>query len=159
MTARRDEDAGWLLLLNAEEMEPKHKELLEKCYQNLVESITDADRVVDVLAHCGTLSQSERFELGHNCSSSSEKVDHLLKILLGKDRDHFAEFCTALEQTHPHLHSALLNGTGPVDHTTGKKLLGQTMRKYLLITMKFGSSYSFIIGGGFVGHLCCLVCL
>ncbi|XP_041818099.1 disks large homolog 5-like isoform X1 [Chelmon rostratus] len=100
-------------------MEPKHKELLEKCYQNLVESITDADRVVDVLAHCGTLSQSERFELGHNCSSSSEKVDHLLKILLGKDRDHFAEFCTALEQTHPHLHSALLNGTGPVDHTTG----------------------------------------
>ncbi|XP_029954497.1 disks large homolog 5-like isoform X3 [Salarias fasciatus] len=100
-------------------MEPKHKELLEKCYQNLVESITDADRVVDVLAHRGTLSQSERFELGHNCSSSSEKVDLLLKILLSKDRDHFAEFCTALETTHPHLHSVLLNGIGPVDHTTG----------------------------------------
>nr|XP_046232150.1 disks large homolog 5-like isoform X2 [Scatophagus argus] len=100
-------------------MEPKHKELLEKCYQNLVESITDADRVVDVLAHCGTLSQSERYELGHNCSSNSEKVDLLLKILLSKDRDHFAEFCTALEKTHPHLHSVLLNGIGPVDHTTG----------------------------------------
>ncbi|XP_034563042.1 disks large homolog 5-like isoform X1 [Notolabrus celidotus] len=100
-------------------MEPKHKELLEKCYQNLVESITDADRVVDVLAHCGTLSQSECFELGRNCSSSSEKVDLLLKILISKDRDHFAEFCSALEKTHPHLHSALLNGTGPVDHTTG----------------------------------------
>ncbi|XP_070846450.1 disks large homolog 5-like isoform X2 [Chaetodon trifascialis] len=100
-------------------MEPKHKELLEKCYQNLVESITDADRVVDVLAHCGTLSQAERYELGHNCSSSSEKVDLLLKILLGKDRDHFAEFCTALEKTHPHLHAVLLNGIGPVDHTTG----------------------------------------
>ncbi|XP_068439515.1 disks large homolog 5-like isoform X3 [Clinocottus analis] len=100
-------------------MEPKHKELLEKCYQNLVESITDADRVVDVLAHCGTLSQSERYELGHNCSSNSEKVDLLLKILISKDRDHFAEFCTALEKTHPHLHSVLLNGTGPVDHTTG----------------------------------------
>ncbi|XP_044033647.1 disks large homolog 5-like isoform X2 [Siniperca chuatsi] len=100
-------------------MEPKHKELLEKCYQNLVESITDADRVVDVLAHCGTLSQSERYELGHNCSSNSEKVDLLLKILLSKDRDHFAEFCMALEKTHPHLHSVLLNGIGPVDHTTG----------------------------------------
>uniref|UniRef100_A0A8C4HGQ7 Discs, large homolog 5b (Drosophila), tandem duplicate 1 n=1 Tax=Dicentrarchus labrax TaxID=13489 RepID=A0A8C4HGQ7_DICLA len=100
-------------------MEPKHKELLEKCYQNLVESITEADRVVDVLAHCGTLSQSERYELGHNCASNSEKVDLLLKILISKDRDHFAEFCTALEKTHPHLHSVLLNGTGPVDHTTG----------------------------------------
>uniref|UniRef100_A0AAQ5YYZ9 Discs, large homolog 5b (Drosophila), tandem duplicate 1 n=1 Tax=Amphiprion ocellaris TaxID=80972 RepID=A0AAQ5YYZ9_AMPOC len=94
-------------------MEPKHKELLEKCYQNLVESITDADRVVDVLAHCGTLSQSERYELGHNCSSNSEKVDLLLKILTSKDRDHFAEFCSALEATHPHLHSVLLNGIGP----------------------------------------------
>uniref|UniRef100_A0A3P8T4P9 Discs large MAGUK scaffold protein 5 n=1 Tax=Amphiprion percula TaxID=161767 RepID=A0A3P8T4P9_AMPPE len=100
-------------------MEPKHKELLEKCYQNLVESITDADRVVDVLAHCGTLSQSERYELGHNCSSNSEKVDLLLKILTSKDRDHFAEFCSALEATHPHLHSVLLNGIGPVDHTAG----------------------------------------
>ncbi|KAG8008654.1 Disks large-like protein 5, partial [Nibea albiflora] len=100
-------------------MEPKHKELLEKCYQNLVESITEADRVVDVLAHCGTLSQSERYELGHNCSTNSEKVDLLLKILISKDRDHFAEFSTALEKTHPHLHSVLLNGIGPVDHTTG----------------------------------------
>uniref|UniRef100_A0A671WTP2 Discs large MAGUK scaffold protein 5 n=1 Tax=Sparus aurata TaxID=8175 RepID=A0A671WTP2_SPAAU len=99
-------------------MEPKHKELLEKCYQNLVESLTDADRVVDVLAHCGTLSQSERYELGHNCSSNSEKVDMLLKILTSKDRDHFAEFCSALEKTHPHLHSVLLNGIGPVDHNT-----------------------------------------
>uniref|UniRef100_A0A3Q3PYY4 Discs, large homolog 5b (Drosophila), tandem duplicate 1 n=1 Tax=Monopterus albus TaxID=43700 RepID=A0A3Q3PYY4_MONAL len=100
-------------------MEPRHKELLEKCYPNLVESITDADRVVDVLAHCGTLSQSERYELGHNCSSNSEKVDLLLKILISKDRDYFAEFCTVLEKTHPHLHSVLLNGIGPVDHTTG----------------------------------------
>ncbi|KAG7507592.1 disks large-like 5-like isoform X1 [Solea senegalensis] len=100
-------------------MEPKHKELLEKCYQNLVESITDVERVVDVLVHCGTLSPSERYELGHSSSSNSEKVDLLLKRLLSKDRDHFAEFCSALETTHPHLHSVLLNGSGPVDHTTG----------------------------------------
>lgn len=101
-------------------MEPKHKELLEKCYQNLVESLTDADRVVEVLAHCGTLSPAERYELGHSCSSDPEKVDLLLKILIGKDRDHFSEFCSALEKTHPHLHTLLLNGVGPVDHTTGK---------------------------------------
>ncbi|XP_030611240.1 disks large homolog 5-like isoform X2 [Archocentrus centrarchus] len=100
-------------------MEPKHKELLEKCYQNLVESLTDADRVVDVLAHCGTLSQPERYELEHNCTSNSEKVDLLLKILLSKDRDYFAEFCTALETTHPHLQALLLDGIGPVDHTSG----------------------------------------
>ncbi|KAM4624108.1 disks large homolog 5-like isoform 2-T2 [Polymixia lowei] len=100
-------------------MESKHKELLDKCYQNLLESITDADRVVDVLAHSGTLSQSERYELGHNCSSNSEKVDLLLKMLISKDRDHFRELCTALEKTHPHLNSALLNGIGPVDHTSG----------------------------------------
>lgn len=103
-----------------EEMEPRHKELLEKCYQNLLESITEADQVVEILAHCGTLSQSERYELGHSCCSSSEKVDLLLKILLSKERDCFAELCAALEKTHPHLHSVLLNGTGPVDHTTGE---------------------------------------
>lgn len=102
-------------------MEPKHKELLEKCYQNLVESITDADRVVDVLAHCGTLSQPERYELGHNGSSNSEKVGLLLKILMSKDRDCFAEFCAALEKTHPHLHSVLITSIGPVDHTAGEK--------------------------------------
>lgn len=103
-------------------MEPKNKELLDKCYHDLVESITDADRVADVLAHCGTLSQSERHELGHNCSTNLEKVDLLLKILVSKDRDHFAEFCAALEKTHPHLRSELLlPGSGPADHTTGEK--------------------------------------
>ncbi|XP_047194257.1 disks large homolog 5 isoform X6 [Hippoglossus stenolepis] len=100
-------------------MDPRNKELLETCYQNLVESITDADRVVEVLAHCGSLSPAERYELGHSCASNPEKVELLLKILMSKDRDHFSELCSALEKTHPHLHSVLLNGTGPVDHTTG----------------------------------------
>ncbi|XP_030195412.1 disks large homolog 5 isoform X2 [Gadus morhua] len=101
------------------EMESKHKELLEKCYQNLMESITDADAVVGVLAHSGTLSQSERYELEHNCTSNSEKVDLLLKMLISKERDHFRDLCTALEKTHPHLSSVLFNGTGPVDHISG----------------------------------------
>lgn len=98
-------------------MELQHKELLEKCYQNLVESITDADRVVDVLSRRGALSQSELMELGHHCVSGSEKVDLLLKILMSKDRDCFAEFCTALEATHPHLHSLLLDGTTGKPHS------------------------------------------
>lgn len=102
-------------------MEPKHKVLLEKYYQNLVESVTDVDRVLDALAHSGTLTQSERYELGQKCSGSPEKVDLLLKTLFSKERDHFAEFCTALEKTHPHLHSMLLADTGAPDHTTGKK--------------------------------------
>uniref|UniRef100_A0A6Q2X5Y0 Discs, large homolog 5b (Drosophila), tandem duplicate 1 n=1 Tax=Esox lucius TaxID=8010 RepID=A0A6Q2X5Y0_ESOLU len=101
-------------------MESKHKELLDKCYQNLLESITDADRVVEALFQTGTLCQSECYELGHDCSSNSEKVDLLLKMLMSKERDHFQDLCAALEKTHPHLNSTLLfNGDGPVDHSSG----------------------------------------
>ncbi|XP_061087402.1 disks large homolog 5a isoform X2 [Conger conger] len=101
-------------------MEPKHKELLDQCHQNLLESITDADRVVELLGKSGTLSPLERFELDNNCSTSSEKVDLLLKMLVNKERDHFQDLCVALEKTHPHLYSALfLNGGGPVDHSSG----------------------------------------
>lgn len=103
-------------------MEPKHKELLDQCHQNLLESITDADRVVELLGKSGTLSPLERYELDNNCSTSSEKVDLLLKMLMNKERDHFQDLCVALEKTHPHLYSALfLNGGGPVDHSSGKK--------------------------------------
>ncbi|XP_034049310.1 disks large homolog 5-like isoform X2 [Thalassophryne amazonica] len=102
-------------------MEPEHKELLEKCYQDLVDSVTDVDRVVEVLSRCGALSPSERYQLGQGCSSDPDKVDLLLKILLSQDRDHFSEFCMALEKFHPHLHSVLLSGTGtgPGYHTAG----------------------------------------
>ncbi|XP_064170634.1 disks large homolog 5a [Anguilla rostrata] len=101
-------------------MEPKHKELLDQCHQNLLESITDADRVVELLGKSGTLSPLERYELDNNCSTSSEKVDLLLKMLMNKERDHFQDLCVALEKTHPHLCSALfLNGGGPVDHSSG----------------------------------------
>ncbi|XP_066550032.1 disks large homolog 5a isoform X3 [Amia ocellicauda] len=101
-------------------MEPKHKELLDQCHQNLLESITDADRLVEWLGKAGTLSQLERYELDNNCSTSSEKVDLLLKMLVNKERDHFPELCVALEKTHPHLYAALfVNGGGPVDHSSG----------------------------------------
>ncbi|KAL0964827.1 hypothetical protein UPYG_G00329540 [Umbra pygmaea] len=100
-------------------MESKHKELLVKCYKNLFESITDADRVVKVLVQTGTLSQLERHELGFNCSSNAEKVDRLLKMLMRKDNDHFLDLCAALEKTHPHLDSALLFTEGAVDHSSG----------------------------------------
>ncbi|KAL2078596.1 hypothetical protein ACEWY4_026281 [Coilia grayii] len=99
-------------------MEPKHKELLDQYHQNLLESITDAERVVECLAKTGTLTQVERFELDNNCSTSSEKVDLLLKMLLSKERDHFQDFCLALEKTHPHLYSTLVvNGGGSMDHS------------------------------------------
>ncbi|MGH0118182.1 UNVERIFIED_CONTAM: hypothetical protein FKN15_045329 [Acipenser sinensis] len=101
-------------------MEPKHKELLDQYHQNLLESITDADRVIELLGKAGTLSQLERFELDNNCSSSSEKTDLLLKMLMNKERDHFPDLCVALEKTHPHLYSALfMNGVGPVDNSSG----------------------------------------
>lgn len=101
-------------------MEPKHKELLDQCHQNLLESITDADRVIELLIVSGTLSQLDRFELDQNCSSSAEKVDHLLKMLMSKESDHFLDLCVALEKAYPDLHSALFrNNGGPVDHSTG----------------------------------------
>ncbi|XP_035997786.1 disks large homolog 5 isoform X2 [Fundulus heteroclitus] len=100
-------------------MELQHKELLEKHYQNLLESVTNPEQVVDVLARRGALSQPELLELGHRCVSGSDKVDLLLKVLMSKDRDCFAEFCAALEATHPHLRCLLLDGVGPVDHTAG----------------------------------------
>uniref|UniRef100_A0A8B9K8V0 Discs, large homolog 5a (Drosophila) n=1 Tax=Astyanax mexicanus TaxID=7994 RepID=A0A8B9K8V0_ASTMX len=102
-------------------MEPKHKELLHQCHQNLLESITDADQLIELLSKSGTLSERERFELDHNCPSSSEKVDQLLKMLMSKESDHFLDLCVALEKTYPHLYSALFtNGGGPADHS-GKR--------------------------------------
>ncbi|CAB1343842.1 unnamed protein product, partial [Coregonus sp. 'balchen'] len=101
-------------------MEPKHKELLDQWHQNLLDSITDADRLIELLILSGTLSQLDRFELDQNCSSCAEKVDHLLKMLVNKESDHFLELCVALEKTYPELYSALFsNGGGPVDHSSG----------------------------------------
>lgn len=100
-------------------MDPKHKELLEQCQQKLSESVTDVDVVLELLAQSGSLSPAERAELDANCSSSAEKVHLLLKTLVEKkERDHFQEFCWALEKTQPVLLSALL----PVEnhHNTGK---------------------------------------
>ncbi|XP_055085426.1 disks large homolog 5-like [Periophthalmus magnuspinnatus] len=99
-------------------MEPKHRALLEKCSPDLVEQVTDPDRLVDALVRSGAMSQSEGFELGHSCSSNSEKVELLLKILQRKDTDCFMEFCAALETVHPRVHALLLDRTGP-DHSTG----------------------------------------
>uniref|UniRef100_A0A3Q2UP41 Discs, large homolog 5a (Drosophila) n=1 Tax=Fundulus heteroclitus TaxID=8078 RepID=A0A3Q2UP41_FUNHE len=109
-------------------MEPKHKELLDQCHQNLLESITDADRVIELLIVSGTLSQLDRFELDQNCSSSAEKVDHLLKMLMNKESDHFLDLCVALEKAYPDLYAALFgnNGGGPVDHSTGSPVNGET---------------------------------
>ncbi|KAF3708175.1 Disks large -like protein 5 Discs large protein P-dlg Placenta and prostate DLG [Channa argus] len=99
----------------------KHKELLDQCHQNLLDSITDADRVIELLIVSGTLSQLDRFELDQNCSSSAEKVDHLLKMLMNKESDHFLDLCVALEKAYPDLYTALFgnSGGGPVDHSTG----------------------------------------
>ncbi|XP_077595272.1 disks large homolog 5-like isoform X1 [Stigmatopora nigra] len=101
-------------------MEPRHRDFLEKCHHNLVESVTDADadQLVEILSRGGTLSPAERHELA-STSSGSEKVELLVKILLCKDRDHFPDFCSALEATNPHLRSVLITATGPVNHGTG----------------------------------------
>ncbi|TRY75906.1 hypothetical protein DNTS_033477 [Danionella cerebrum] len=99
-------------------MEPKHKELLHQCHQNLLESITDADQLIELLSKSGSLNEQEAFELDQNCSSSAEKVEQLLKMLMNKQSDHFLELCVALEKTYPHLYSALFaNGGGPSEHS------------------------------------------
>ncbi|XP_076142316.1 disks large homolog 5a isoform X2 [Alosa pseudoharengus] len=109
-------------------MEPKHKELLDQCHQNLLKSITDADRLIELLTKSGTLNQRERYELDQNCSSSTEKVEQLLKMLMNKESDHFLDLCVALEKTYPHLYSALFtNGGGPVDHSGSTNSVLSTM--------------------------------
>ncbi|XP_051779686.1 disks large homolog 5a isoform X1 [Erpetoichthys calabaricus] len=101
-------------------MEAKHKELLDQYHQNLMDSITDADGLIELLDKAGTLGQLERFELQNNCATSAEKIDLLLKMLVNKERDHFADLCEALEKTHPHLYSALfVNFVGPADNSSG----------------------------------------
>uniref|UniRef100_A0A8C2E603 Discs large MAGUK scaffold protein 5 n=1 Tax=Cyprinus carpio TaxID=7962 RepID=A0A8C2E603_CYPCA len=91
-------------------MDPKHKELLEQCQQKLSESVTDVDRVLELLAQSGSLSPAERAELDATCSGSAEKLRLLLRTLLEKkDRDHFQEFCWALEKTQPVLLGAGVN--------------------------------------------------
>ncbi|KAM8923762.1 disks large homolog 5 isoform 2-T2 [Pelodytes ibericus] len=97
-------------------MEPKHKELLQQCHQNLVESISDADRLLNLLEEAGTLSLRDRQELDSSCSTGQDKVDLLLKMLLVKEKDHFQDLRVALEKTEPHLLSILyLNGLGTGD--------------------------------------------
>uniref|UniRef100_A0A672RA06 Disks large homolog 5-like n=1 Tax=Sinocyclocheilus grahami TaxID=75366 RepID=A0A672RA06_SINGR len=109
-------------------MEPKHKELLHQYHQNLLESITDADQLIELLSKSGSLSEQEAFELDQNCSSSAEKVDQLLKMLMNKQSDHFLELCVALEKTYPHLYSALFaNGGGPADHSGSTYSILSTM--------------------------------
>lgn len=93
-------------------MDPKHVELLERVQQKLSESVTDVDRVLELLVRSGSLSPAERLELEQNCSGSADKICLLVKMLVEKkDRDHFQEFCWALEKTQPLLLSSVL----PVD--------------------------------------------
>ncbi|XP_057214878.1 disks large homolog 5 isoform X2 [Triplophysa rosa] len=93
-------------------MDPKHIELLEQVQQKLSDCVTDVDRVLELLVRSGSLSPAERLELEQNCSGSAEKTRLLVKMLVEKkDRDHFQEFCWALEKTQPLLLSSVL----PVD--------------------------------------------
>ncbi|XP_075073186.1 disks large homolog 5 isoform X1 [Mixophyes fleayi] len=97
-------------------MEPKHRELLQQCHQNLVDSISDADRLLNLLEESGTLTIRDRQELDSSCPSDQDKVDLLLKMLLVKEKDHFQDLRVALEKTEPHLLSILyLNGLGSGD--------------------------------------------
>ncbi|KAG8434972.1 hypothetical protein GDO86_013074 [Hymenochirus boettgeri] len=105
-------------------MEPKHRELLKKCQQKLVESICDADRLLNLMEDAGTLTTRDRQELDSSCTNGQEKVDLLLKMLLVKEKDHFQDLRVALEKTEPHLLSILyLNGlgTGDTAGTTNNK--------------------------------------
>lgn len=107
------------------------------------ESVTDVDRVLELLAQSGSLSPAERAELDRNCSSSAEKVHLLLKTLVEKkERDHFQEFCWALEKTHPVLLSALLpannhNNTGNSHTSTGTTFTTLLQSGLLLETPQF----------------------
>ncbi|XP_075697912.1 disks large homolog 5 isoform X3 [Rhinoderma darwinii] len=97
-------------------MEPKHRDLLQQCHKNLVESISDSDRLLNLLEESGTLTLRDRQELDGSCTTQQDKVDLLLKMLLVKEKDHFQDLRVALEKTEPHLLPILyLNGLGSGD--------------------------------------------
>ncbi|XP_043911699.1 disks large homolog 5 [Protopterus annectens] len=99
-------------------MDPKHKELLDRNRQKLVDTIRDVESIIELLSKTGILSPVEKCELETRCASSSEKVELLLNVLLGKDSDHFQDLCEALEKTNPQLLSTLrLNGGASLENT------------------------------------------
>ncbi|XP_039336862.1 disks large homolog 5 isoform X4 [Mauremys reevesii] len=110
-------------------MEPKHKELLAQCRQSLAQSMTEVDKVIELLEAAGTLSPRDLHELREAAgggAGGASKADRLIQLLLAKDRDHFQDLRVALEKTQPHLLSILyLNGVagappGETAGTTGK---------------------------------------
>uniref|UniRef100_A0A674IMD8 Discs large MAGUK scaffold protein 5 n=1 Tax=Terrapene triunguis TaxID=2587831 RepID=A0A674IMD8_9SAUR len=110
-------------------MEPKHKELLAQCRQSLAQSMTEVDKVIELLEAAGTLSPRDLHELQEAAgggAGGASKADRLIQLLLAKDRDHFQDLRVALEKTQPHLLSILyLNGVagappGETAGTTGK---------------------------------------
>uniref|UniRef100_A0A8C3TD33 Discs large MAGUK scaffold protein 5 n=1 Tax=Chelydra serpentina TaxID=8475 RepID=A0A8C3TD33_CHESE len=110
-------------------MEPKHKELLAQCRQSLAQSMTEVDKVIELLEAAGTLSPRDLHELQEAAgggAGGASKADLLIQLLLAKDRDHFQDLRVALEKTQPHLLSILyLNGVagappGETAGTTGK---------------------------------------
>ncbi|XP_039336861.1 disks large homolog 5 isoform X3 [Mauremys reevesii] len=106
-------------------MEPKHKELLAQCRQSLAQSMTEVDKVIELLEAAGTLSPRDLHELREAAgggAGGASKADRLIQLLLAKDRDHFQDLRVALEKTQPHLLSILyLNGVAgaPPGETAG----------------------------------------
>ncbi|XP_065264140.1 disks large homolog 5 [Emys orbicularis] len=106
-------------------MEPKHKELLVQCRQSLAQSMTEVDKVIELLEAAGTLSPRDLHELQEAAgggAGGASKADRLIQLLLAKDRDHFQDLRVALEKTQPHLLSILyLNGVAgaPPGETAG----------------------------------------
>uniref|UniRef100_A0A8C3XVP3 Discs large MAGUK scaffold protein 5 n=1 Tax=Chelydra serpentina TaxID=8475 RepID=A0A8C3XVP3_CHESE len=106
-------------------MEPKHKELLAQCRQSLAQSMTEVDKVIELLEAAGTLSPRDLHELQEAAgggAGGASKADLLIQLLLAKDRDHFQDLRVALEKTQPHLLSILyLNGVAgaPPGETAG----------------------------------------
>ncbi|KAM9134746.1 disks large homolog 5 isoform 2-T2 [Pangshura tecta] len=108
-------------------MEPKHKELLAQCRQSLAQSMTEVDKVIELLEAAGTLSPRDLHELqeaagGGAGAGAASKADRLIQLLLAKDRDHFQDLRVALEKTQPHLLPILyLNGVAgaPPGETAG----------------------------------------
>ncbi|EMP28779.1 Disks large like protein 5 [Chelonia mydas] len=109
-------------------MEPKHKELLAQCRQSLAHSMTEVDKVIELLEAAGTLSPRDLLELQEAAGGGTgvaSKADLLIQLLLAKDRDHFQDLRVALEKTQPHLLSILyLNGVAgaPPGETAGERV-------------------------------------
>ena len=103
-------------------MDVKFKELLDD-HRAKFSAVVDVGRILPILESAETLTHSDVDEI-NTLTTSKEKVDKILDVLIEKGNHAFQSLCFALESTYPHLltvmflgHSQQIGAVGPGKNT------------------------------------------